>query len=141
MQSPRSSGGNRRGATVVEFAICFPILLAFVFGTIEFSRVLQLQHTIRLAAFEGARAGVPLDSTTSDVTARTQSVLSSVRVTHATTTITPNPVVYASPTVTVTVSVDPTRSSWVNWFLTAGHPLTSTITLNREVLSVSVPGP
>jgi|SRR5436190_5612318 len=141
MQNPRATKRDRRGATVVEFAICFPILLAFIFGTIEFSRVLQLQHTIRLAAFEGARAGVPLDSTTSDVTTRTQSILSSVRISTATTTITPNPIVYASPTVTVTVSADPAKNSWVTWFVSAGHPLTSTITLNREVLSVSVPGP
>ena len=139
MNRPQTIGGKRRGATVVEFAICFPILLAFVFGTIEFSRVLQLQHTIRLAAFEGARAGVPLDSTTTDVTTKTQSVLSAVRVTNSTTTITPNPIVYASPTITVTVSADPAQNKWVTWFVTAGHPLSSTITLNREVLAVSVP--
>jgi len=139
MNRPETIGGKRRGATVVEFAICFPILLAFVFGTIEFSRVLQLQHTIRLAAFEGARAGVPLDSTTTDVTTKTQSILSAVRITNSTTTIAPNPIVYASPTITVTVSADPAQNKWVTWFVTAGHPLSSTITLNREVLAVSVP--
>ena len=133
--------GDRRGATVVEFSICFPILLAFVFGTIEFSRVLQLQHTIRLAAFEGARAGIPLDSTTADVQNRTQGILQAVRIPNAQTTITPNPLAYASPTVTVTVSADPAQNAWLIWFVTAGHPLTSTITLQREVLAVSVPGP
>jgi Flp pilus assembly protein TadG len=130
---------KRRGATVVEFSICFPILLVFVFGTIEFSRVLQIQHTVRLAAFEGARAGVPIDSTTSDVTTRVQSVLSAVRISNSTTTITPNPIAYTSPTVTVTVSADPALNKWVTWFVTAGHPLSSTITLNREVQAVSVP--
>jgi Flp pilus assembly protein TadG len=141
MNRPERNRGSRHGATVVEFAICFPILLAFVFGTIEFSRVLQLQHTIRLAAFEGARAGVPLDSTTSDVTTKTQSILSAVKITNSTTTITPNPLAYASSTVTVTISADPAQNKWVTWFVTAGHPLSSTITLNREVLAVSVPGP
>ena len=141
MQRPTKYGGNRRGATAVEFSICFPILLAFVFGTIEFSRVLQLQHTIRLAAFEGARAGVPLDSTTADVQNRMQSILQAVKVSNATTTITPNPLAYTSPTVTVTVAADPANNAWLTWFVTAGHPLTSTITLQREVLAVSVPGP
>ena len=141
MRSPTEYCGDRRGATVVEFSICFPVLLAFVFGTIEFSRVLQLQQTIRLAAFEGARAGVPLDSTTADVQNRTQDILAAVRVATATTTITPNPLAYTSPTVTVTVSTDPAQNAWLIWFVTAGHPLTSTITLQREVLAVSVPGP
>jgi len=133
--------GNRRGATVVEFSICFPILLSFVFGTIEFSRLLQLQHTIRLAAFEGARAGVPLDSTTADVQNRVQSILEVVRISNVQTTITPNPLLYASPTVTVSVSADPAENAWLIWFVTAGHPVTSSITLQREVLAVSVPGP
>ena len=105
------------------------------------SRVLQLQHTIRLVAFEGARAGVPLDSTTADVQNRMQSILQAVQVPNAQTTITPSPLAYASPTVTVTVSADPANNAWLTWFVTAGHPLTSTITLQREVLAVSVPGP
>jgi Flp pilus assembly protein TadG len=139
MPAPIQQRTQRRGATVVEFALCFPILLTFVFGTIEFSRVLQIQHSIRLAAFEGARAGVPLDSTTSDVTTRVQSILSAVKISNSTTTITPNPIAYTSPTVTVTVSADPALNKWVTWFVTAGHPLSSTITLNREVQAVSVP--
>ena len=139
MKRPTRCGRDRRGATVVEFSICFPILLAFVFGTIEFSRVLQLQHTVRLAAFEGARAGVPLDSTTSDVTTRAQSILAAAKISNSTTTIVPNPIAYASPTVTVTVAADPAQNKWVTWFVTAGHPLSATITLNREVLAVSVP--
>jgi|SRR5579863_9451700 len=139
MQRTRMTGESRRGATVVEFSICFPILLAFVFGTIEFSRILQIQHTIRLAAFEGARAGVPLDSTTSDVTTRVQSVLSAVKISNSTTTITPSPIVYTSPTITVTVAADPALNKWVTWFVAAGKPLSSTITLNREVQAVSVP--
>lgn len=139
MQALNQPRTQRRGATVVEFSICFPILLVFVFGTIEFSRVLQIQHTVRLAAFEGARAGVPIDSTTSDVTTRVQSILSAVKVSHSTTTITPNPIAYTSPTVTVTVSADPALNKWVTWFVTAGHPLSATITLNREIQAVSVP--
>ncbi len=130
---------GRRGASVVEFAICFPVLLTFLFGIIEFARVLQIQHSVRLAAFEGARAGVTLDSTTASVTTKIASDLAAVNITNSQTTITPNPLTYASPTVTVTVSADPAQNAWLTWFVTAGHPVSSTITLNREVLAVSSP--
>jgi len=132
---------DRRGASVVEFAICFPVALTFLFGIIEFARVLQIQHSVRLAAFEAARAGVTLDSSTSDITTSVANTLAAVNITNSQTTITPNPLSYTSPTVTVTVSADPAQNAWLTWFVTAGHPVSSTITLNREVQAVSVPGP
>ncbi len=141
MSTPCQSEKHRRGATAVEFAVCFPVALSLLFGIIEFARVMQIQQTIRQAAFEGARAGVPLDSTTADVTNGVNNMLQAVSLSHVTTTITPNPVTYLSPTVTVAVTVDPAQTGWLTWFVTAGHPITSTITLNREVQSISVPGP
>jgi Flp pilus assembly protein TadG len=51
-----------RGATAVEFALLFPLLMLIVFGTIDFGRVLNTQITLTQAAREGARLdalGVP----------------------------------------------------------------------------------
>jgi Flp pilus assembly protein TadG len=135
------AGYRRRGATTVEFAICFPVMLAIVFGTIEFARIMQVQHTIRLAAFEGARAGIALDASTADVQSAAQTILTAAKVKSATVTIAPNPLTYATSTVQVTVSADPASNAWLVWFVKAGHPISSTITLGREVLAVSVPGP
>lgn len=132
---------NRRGAAVVEFALCFPVALGLLFGIIEFSRVMQLQHTLRLAAFEGARAGVTLDATTTDVQNRAQTLLNAVYIPNAQITVSPNPLGYTSSTVTVTVSADPAQNAWLTWFVTGGNPISSTITLDREVLAVSHPGP
>lgn len=139
MSRTRRQPRNRRGTTMVEFAMCFPVLLGFLFAIIEFSRVLQVQHTVRLAAFEGARAGVSLDSTTATVQARVLSSLAYTGVTNPTITVVPNPLTYNSPTITVTVSAKPAQNAWMTWYETSANVITSTITLDREVQSVSSP--
>ena len=49
---------NQRGATAVEFAIVFPLLILLMFGIIEFSVILYDKAMITNASREGARAGI-----------------------------------------------------------------------------------
>jgi len=49
---------NHRGATAVEFAIVFPLLILLLFGIIEFSVILYDKAMITNASREGARAGI-----------------------------------------------------------------------------------
>jgi Flp pilus assembly protein TadG len=130
---------QRRGAVLVEFALCVPILLTVMFAIVEFSRVLQVQQAVRQAAFEGARAGLTLDAATSDVTNASTSALALVGVKNGTITSTPNPLTYTSSTISVTVSAVGQTNGWFAKFFTGGKTLTSTITLNREVQAVSNP--
>ena len=46
---------GERGAAAVEFALVLPVLLALVFGIVEFSRAYNVQSTISGAAREGVR--------------------------------------------------------------------------------------
>jgi Flp pilus assembly protein TadG len=130
---------NRRGAAAVEFALCAPILFAFIFGIFEFSRVTQLQQSARLAAFEGARAGIALDAATTDVQTAVNQVMSANGIANYTTTITPNPMGYTSPTITVTVMLSPSRNGWAIWYVSSASTITATVTLEREIQAVSVP--
>jgi Flp pilus assembly protein TadG len=130
---------RRRGAALVEFALCVPILFTVIFAIIEFSRAMQLQQTVRQAAFEGARVGVTLDATSSAVQTAAQNNAAMVGVTNTTVTVTPNPLAYTSPTVTVTVSASPVTNSWVLKFFTGASTVSATITLDREVQAVSNP--
>ena len=139
MSRSSRSKQNRRGTATVEFALCFPVLLAFVFAIIEYSRVMQIQNTLRLAAFEGARAGVSLDSTTTSVQNSVNTVLTALSVGNSQTTISPNPLAYTSQSISVTVTADPAQNAWLTWFVTAGNPISSTVTLDREVKAVSSP--
>ena len=51
---------KERGSTAVEFALILPILLALVFGMIDFGRLLYTQEVLNNAVREGARQGIKL---------------------------------------------------------------------------------
>jgi Flp pilus assembly protein TadG len=138
MQRRGRSQKNRRGSSVVEFALCAPVLFAVLFGIIEYARMLQIQHTVRQAALEGARAGIALDAQTSDVTTAATNITGIIGIVSPTVTITPNPLLWASTTVSVTVSANAGQNGWLLWFFTAGSPITATITMDREIQAVSV---
>lgn len=53
----KRTGGNRFGATVVEFAIVTPLLLLFVLGLIEWGRFEMVRQVTSTAAFNAARRG------------------------------------------------------------------------------------
>lgn len=132
---------KRRGAATVELAICLPVLITFVFAILEFSRNLQLHQTVREAAFEGARAGIALDASTSDITSAATAITNCAAIQNPAITVVPNPLTYTSPTVSVTVSTTPATNGWFLRFFNSSSVISATITLNREVQAVSVPGP
>ena len=53
---------NQRGASAIEFAIIFPLLVLLLFGIIEFSVILYDKAMITNASREGARAGIVAQS-------------------------------------------------------------------------------
>src|SRR3972149_3548569 len=53
----RSRQGNERGATLVEFAVIFPLIIMLVMGIAEFSLAFKDWLTISHASRAGARAG------------------------------------------------------------------------------------
>ena len=54
---------NQRGASAIEFAIVFPLLVLLLFGIIEFSVILYDKVMITNASREGARAGIVVQLT------------------------------------------------------------------------------
>ncbi len=57
----------RRGAVAVEMAIVLPALLLLVIGIVESSNLIYLKQSLTVAAYEGARASIAFQATTSDV--------------------------------------------------------------------------
>jgi Flp pilus assembly protein TadG len=139
MKRHRRLNQDRRGAATVEFALCASILFMVFFAIIEFSRAWQLQQAVRQAAFEGARAGLTLDAATADVTTAATTIMTAAGVSNATITISPSPLVYTSPTVSVTVSANPVSNGWFSRFFVTSNNISATVSLNREVQAVSVP--
>lgn len=140
MKRSQHVGSKRRGAATVELAFCLPILFTVVFAILEFSRNLQIQQTVREAAFEGARAGIALDASTSDVTNAATVITNVAAINNPQITVTPNPLTYSSPTITVSVSTKPADNGWFLKFFNSSSVISATITLNREVQAISVTG-
>ena len=57
---------HRRGMATVELAIVAPVFLLFVFGMIEFSRMVMIKQAMTNAAREGCRIAVMANTRNSD---------------------------------------------------------------------------
>ena len=68
---------KRRGVAAVEFAVCLPVIILIVFGSIEASSFIFLKQSLSSAAYEGIREAVRSDSTTADATSRASNILDS----------------------------------------------------------------
>jgi len=78
---PMNRRRRRRGAAAVEFAVCLPILVLLVFGSIEACSFIFLKQSLSVAAYEGAREATLSNSTTSAASVRSQRILDSRGVT------------------------------------------------------------
>lgn len=78
---PRNnSTTQRRGLATVEAAACAPVLAILVFGAIQTSDTINLQHVVTLAAYEGTLAASHDDATKSDVISRAEALLAALDV-------------------------------------------------------------
>ncbi|MEQ9411013.1 MAG: TadE/TadG family type IV pilus assembly protein [Fuerstiella sp.] len=80
---------RRRGIAAMEFAVCLPILLVLIIGTIEACTMVYLKQSLSIAAYEGIRAAVQPNASSVEVTAACDRILNSRNVQSATVTITP----------------------------------------------------
>jgi Flp pilus assembly protein TadG len=68
---------RRRGVAAVEFAVCLPVIVLLVFGSIEASSFIFLKQSLHVAAYEGARDAIKLGSNNSGATDSVQNILAS----------------------------------------------------------------
>ena len=54
---PRPKTGRQGGVAMVEFALVAPLLFVFIFGLVDFSRIIQANTTVAEAARQAARQG------------------------------------------------------------------------------------
>lgn len=104
-----------RGSLTVELAVVLPVVLLFVWGLFEFARLLLAADTIVSAAQDGCRMGITPGSTSADVTAEINTVLSSGFISGATVTITPTEAatLKTGEALTVTIKVPFSQISWL----------------------------
>jgi Flp pilus assembly protein TadG len=127
---------NRRGAALVEAAICMPVLLLLIFGSMEVTDAIFLKHSLKSASYEAARV-ISASGTNSQQAINTaNSVLASYGVRNSTVTVSPNviPVTPQGTVITVTVQA-PARTNRLftsNFAGYSGRTLVASTTMTRQ---------
>ncbi len=65
----------RRGAAIVEFAVCLPLLMLIILGAIEATHGIFLKQSLSAAAYEGIREAVENRSTTTKARESAEAIL------------------------------------------------------------------
>ncbi len=92
---PRGRGILRRAVAAVELAVCLPLLVLLVFGSIETCSAIFLKQSLHTAAYEAMRVAVQEDATTEEAVARGAAILDQREVQNFQILFTPNDVVSA----------------------------------------------
>lgn len=71
-QSPNE---ERRAVATVELAVCLPVIVLLLFGSMQACDMIYLRHSITTAAYEGSLEASRPDATTASVKARVDQVL------------------------------------------------------------------
>jgi Flp pilus assembly protein TadG len=79
----------RRGVAATELAVCLPVIVLLVIGTVEACSMVFLKQSLSVAAYEGVRTAVEAKATTAQVEAACQQVLTDRKVKGGVVTITP----------------------------------------------------
>ena len=80
---------ERSGVAAVEAAICFPLIILLMLGTLEITAGLYLRESLSVCSFEACRIGTRRGATVDAVQARAEEVLADRGVTGAKIVITP----------------------------------------------------
>lgn len=100
-----SHTSRRRGVAAVEFAVCLPVLVLVIIGSIEACTMVFLKESLTVAAYEGSRTALKPGATSSDVIARCEEVLAERSVDGGTVNVTPSNIGSTASGATIQVSV------------------------------------
>ncbi len=122
----------RSGATLVEMAMCMPILFLILFGCYEFARANMMRHAVQAASYEGARTGITPGATVADVQSSVQFVMSTVGINNFDVVVSPSPIALRSEKVNVSVSVRMRDNTALPLLFNHNTALSGACELNRE---------
>jgi Flp pilus assembly protein TadG len=90
MKKHRCIGQNsRRGAALVEFAVCMPVLMILILGSMEATSAIFVRQALTTSAYEGIREAIRVGATTVNATNRAQDVLTARQIRGSTIRFTP----------------------------------------------------
>jgi Flp pilus assembly protein TadG len=130
----RSCRRVARGVAAVELALCIPVLLVLVIGTVEACNIVFLKQSLTTAAYEGARTAIGSGATTADVENQCQQILKERKVASGSITVNP-PIVSDVPVgqyITVAVSAPADSNAVLKGWFYNGQTLQGQATMMKE---------
>lgn len=128
----RNGNAARKGVVSVEFALVFPIVLAFFIAMISFTRLVTLRDSVQHAAYEGAREGMLLESTNQDCVEKVEEFLGRVHLYGAEIEVLPAGIEMTTEEITVSVTVPMSENAWIGGgFVDADWTVSESVTLSR----------
>jgi Flp pilus assembly protein TadG len=128
----RSSQHDRRGATIVEFAIVAPVFFLIILALFEFCWINVVRHTADNAAYEAARTVMVPGATAQEGRDEVDRILRAVGARDARVTIDPANITTSTTHVTVRVEVPMDSNALLLPRFTDGLELRSQATLRTE---------
>jgi Flp pilus assembly protein TadG len=101
----RILGRPRKGAAVVELAVCLPVMILLTFGSIELTNVIFLKQVLKTAAYEGARTATAPGKDGTAATTASNNVLTSRGISGGSVTVSPAVTTSTATGTNITVSV------------------------------------
>lgn len=102
---------TRTGVAAVELALCMPLIIMLLIGTIDACSMIFLKQSLEIAAYEGARTALIPSATSTDITNDCMQVMTDRSISGAVVTISPNDLSSANVgdhiSVTVSAPCDP----------------------------------
>ncbi|QEG21836.1 TadE/TadG family type IV pilus assembly protein [Mariniblastus fucicola] len=130
----KTKRASRRGAAVVEFAVCLPLIVLIVFGGIEAANMLFLRQTLVQAAYEGIKTGVKVDGTAVQAQASAQAVCDGRNLQNVTISLSPSNLAAVSrgDIIEITVSAPGDDNSIFPFGPFAGKDVTASAVMVKE---------
>lgn len=75
IRRPIRGRSKRRGVAAVELAVCLPMIVLMVFGSIEASSLIFLKQTLNVSAYEATREAIRNGSGNAEARDRAENVL------------------------------------------------------------------
>lgn len=125
---------RRDGVAAAEFAVCLPLVMVLLLGTLEASTTIFLKQSLSIAAYEGARVAITPGANASDVMAKGMSILQERRVVGGSVSISPTPLdaVPERTWLKITVTAPAKGNSLVQGMFMSGHMLTGSASMMKE---------
>jgi hypothetical protein len=133
-KNQRRKPAGRRGAAVVEAAVCGGIVVLLTFATLEVCSSIYLRESVTVAAYEGARVGVKRKATRQDSIDQANNILSARGVSGGRVSVTPADfsALSALDPITVTVRAPINENAFFVGKFLAGKTMRGRLSMFRE---------